>query len=52
MVLKDESNGMSSQTGECMVIKLRRFFAIDPQCALGGAIQQANDVEQGALART
>ena len=49
-MLKHESNGVSSQTGKRMVIELRRFLAIDTQCALGGAIEQTNNVEQCAFA--
>ena len=50
MILKDESNPFAPQAGEGGIVKDAGLMLFDKQDPAGRAVEQANDIEQRALA--
>ena len=50
VILEDEADGVAAEPGKGCVVQGAGFVAFDEEAALGRAIQQADDVEQGAFA--
>ena len=51
MVLEDEADGLTAQFRQPCIVEITRIVADDFDTAAGRTIQQADDVEQSALAR-
>ena len=52
MLLKDESYRMTAQTGDRGIAEFGGVLPIYKDLARRRAVEQANDIEQGALARS
>ena len=52
VVLKDKTNFVSAQLGECAIVQVGGFFTADFQSSGAWSVEQSDNVQQGALSGT